>query len=329
LSDTTQSPGWSIAIHGGAGVISRSALKPDQEQAYRQALAQALEAGACVLRDGGAALDAVEAAVRALEDDPLFNAGRGSVFTAEGRIEMDAAIMDGATLKAGAVAGLTRSSHPISVARAVMEKTDHVMLAGIGAEIFAEINGLESVEPQTLFTEHRWAALERTLKKRNLPIPPRPHAFETAKSELVHDEGKHGTVGAVARDQAGNLAAATATGGVTGKRFGRIGDSPIIGAGAYAANAACAVSATGDGEYFIRLGVARDIAALFEYRGLDIQAASDLVIQDKLTALGGQGGVIAVAPNGHIAWSFNSEGMYRASAAEGRDPVISIYGDEA
>jgi beta-aspartyl-peptidase (threonine type) len=236
--------------------------------------------------------------------------------------------MDGATLKAGAVAGLTRSAHPVSVARAVMEKTDHVMLAGVGAEIFAELNSLESVEPETLFTENRWSALERALRKRNLPIPPKPHVLDHGKSELVHDEGKHGTVGAVARDQGGNLAAATSTGGVTGKRFGRIGDSPIIGAGVYAANAACAVSATGDGEYFIRLGVARDIAALFEYRGLDIQAAADLVIQDKLTTLGGQGGVIAVAPNGHIAWSFNSEGMYRASAAEGREAIISIYSDE-
>jgi beta-aspartyl-peptidase (threonine type) len=329
LSETTQSSGWSIAIHGGAGVISRSALKPDQEAAYRQALAAALETGAAVLRNDGSALNAVEAAVRALEDDPLFNAGRGSVFTAEGRIEMDAAIMDGATLKAGAVAGLTRSAHPISVARAVMDKTEHVMLSGFGAEIFAEINDLESVEPETLFTENRWDALERTLKKRHLPIPPRPHAFAAAKSELVHDEGKHGTVGAVARDRAGNLAAATSTGGVTGKRFGRVGDSPIIGAGAYAANAACAVSATGDGEYFIRLGVARDIAALFEYRGLDVQAAADLVIKEKLTALGGSGGVICVAPNGQVAWSFNSEGMYRASAAEWREPVVSIYGDEA
>jgi beta-aspartyl-peptidase (threonine type) len=321
---------WSLAIHGGAGVIGRGDLRPEQEAAYRAALGQAAEAGAAVLRAGGAALEAVEAAVRGMEDEPLFNAGRGAVFTAEGRNELDAAIMDGASLDAGAVAGVTRTRNPISLARAVMERSPHVLLIGEGADAFARHVRLEVVEPGWFFTERRWRSLERELARLDLPIPARPAGARTdATAALAHDEGKRGTVGAVARDVRGNLAAATSTGGTTAKRWGRVGDSPLIGAGTYAANAACAVSATGDGEYFIRLAAAKEIAALVQYRGLALQAAVDEVIQRQLPALGGEGGVIAVGPGGEIAWSFNTSGMYRAAVAAERPLKTGIYKDEA
>lgn len=323
---------WAIAIHGGAGVIERGRLKPEQERAYREALAQVVEAGSRVLDRDGSALDAVEAAIHVLEDDPLFNAGRGAVFTAGGRNEHDASIMDGATLQAGSVAGITRVRHPISLARAVMERSPHVMLVGRGAEAFAQTQDVEMVEPGWFFTERRWRSLENFLKAENLPTPQRPSGAaeaQPAKAALAHDEGKHGTVGVVALDRRGDVAAGTSTGGTTGKRWGRVGDSPIIGAGTYASNAACAVSATGSGEYFIRLAVAHEICALVELKGLSLQAAADIVIQDKLTALGGDGGVIAVAPDGQLAWSFNTSGMYRARAAEGGPVVVGIYKDES
>lgn len=322
---------WAIAIHGGAGSIERGRLKPEQEQAYRDALAQALAAGSSVLDGGGAALDAVEAAIHVLEDDPLFNAGRGAAFTAQGRNEHDASIMDGRGLRAGAVAGITRTRHPISLARAVMETSPFVFLVGRGAQAFGESQGVEQAEPGFFFTERRWRSLENFLRAANLPIPDRPAGAldaQPAKAALAHDEGKHGTVGVVVLDRHGDVAAGTSTGGTTGKRYGRVGDSPIIGGGTYASNAACAVSATGAGEYFIRLTVARDIAALVELKGLSLQAAADLVVQDRLAAIGGDGGVIAVAPDGQIAWSFNTTGMYRARAAEGQAPVVGIYKDE-
>ena len=330
-SAATAGPKWALAIHGGAGVIERTDLTPQQDGAYREAMARVAEAGAAVLRNGGAALDAVEAAIHILEDDPLFNAGRGAVFSAEGRNELDASIMDGATLKAGAVAGATRTRHPISLARAVMDRSPHVMLSGLGADAFAAEQGLEQVDPSFFFTERRWKALERELARLGLPVPPRPlgaPAAPSARAELAHDEGKHGTVGVVALDTHGNVAAGTSTGGMTAKRWGRIGDSPIIGAGTYASNASCAVSATGSGEYFIRLTVARQICALVELKGMSLQAAADQVIQKDLTALGGDGGVIAVAPDGQIAWSFNSSGMYRARVAEGQTAVVGIYKDD-
>jgi beta-aspartyl-peptidase (threonine type) len=322
---------WAIAIHGGAGSIERGRLKPEQEQAYREALALALAAGSDVLDAGGAALDAIEAAIHILEDDPLFNAGRGAAFTAQGRNEHDAAIMDGRGLRAGAVAGITRTRHPISLARAVMETSPFVFLVGRGAQAFGESQGVEQVEPSFFFTERRWRSLETFLRASGQAIPVRPAGVletQPAKAALAHDEGKHGTVGVVALDRHGDVAAGTSTGGTTGKRFGRVGDSPIIGAGTYASNTACAVSATGAGEYFIRLTVARDIAALVELTDLSLQAACDLVVQDKLTGLGGDGGVIAVAPDGQIAWSFNTTGMYRARAAEGHPATVGIYKDE-
>ena len=320
---------WAIVVHGGAGVIERSRLKPEQEQAYRAALTHVTQVGAEVLDRGGSALDAIEAAICLMEDDPLFNAGRGAAFSADGRNELDAAIMDGATLQAGAVAGISRTKHPISLARAVMDHSAHVMLIGPPADAFAASQGLEQVAPAYFYAPQRWRSLERFLVAEGLPVPPKPPgASDMPKAELVHDEGKHGTVGVVALDRAGNVAAGTSTGGMTGKRWGRVGDSPIVGAGTYASNAACAVSATGSGEYFIRLAVAHAVAARVELKGMSLQAAVDDVIQNRLAALGGDGGVIAVAPDGQIAWSFNTPGMYRASAAEGKPMIVSIYKDE-
>ena len=320
---------WALVIHGGAGVISREILRPEQEAAYRAGVAQAAAAGAAVLSSGGRAVDAVEAAVRVLEDDPLFNAGRGAVFTAEGRIELDAAIMDGSNLDAGAVAGVTLPRHPVSLARAVMERSPHVMLTGAGADAFARAEALELAPPGWLATRRRWRALEETLARRGLPVPPRPEGLERPDPAegLAHDEGKRGTVGAVACDAFGHVAAATSTGGVTGKRWGRAGDSPLIGAGTYASDAACAVSCTGAGEYFIRLTAARSIAALVELKGMDVQAAADQVVHGDLTRLGGDGGVIVVTSRGDMAWSFNTEGMYRARIAAGRPLEIGLYGD--
>ncbi|WP_309644279.1 isoaspartyl peptidase/L-asparaginase [Phenylobacterium sp.] len=324
------SPTWAIAVHGGAGVIERKHLRPEQESAYRGALARVAEAGGAVLRAGGSALDAIEAAIHLLEDDPLFNAGRGAVFTARGANELDASIMDGATLAAGAVAGVTRTRHPISLARAVMERSSHVLLVGAGADAFSKANGVEQADPSYFFTERRWRSLENFAKAHDLPVPARPVGDQRADPAhaLAHDEGKYGTVGVVALDSAGDVAAGTSTGGTTGKQWGRVGDSPIIGAGTYASNASCAVSATGTGEYFIRLGVAHAIAALVEHKGLSLQAAADIVVQDKLTALGGDGGIIAVAPDGQLAWSYNTSGMYRASLAADRPLVVAIYKDE-
>lgn len=323
-------PKWAIVVHGGAGVIERKDLTPEQDAAYRAAMAKVTDAGADVLKRGGSALDAIEATIHLLEDDPLFNAGRGAVFTAEGKNELDAAIMDGATLKAGAVGGLTRTRHPISAARAVMDKSPHVFLIGSGADAFAAAQGLEQVDPAYFFTERRWRSLANAMKAQGLPMPERPAGAPLAPdaaAALAHDEGKYGTVGVVALDQSGRVAAGTSTGGTTGKRWGRVGDAPVIGAGTYA-NEACAVSATGTGEYFIRLTVAREICALVEYKGLSLQAAADRVIQTELTGLGGDGGIIAVGPKGEMAWSFNTSGMYRARAAEGQATVVGIYKDD-
>lgn len=324
-------PEWSIVIHGGAGIIERSQMDPKTEAAYRDALAKALEAGSKVLREGGTSLDAIEAAIHLMEDDPLFNAGRGAVFTADGKNELDAAIMDGATLKAGSVAGVATVRHPISLARAVMDRSKHVMLIGKGAEAFAAEQKLELVDPSFFFTERRWKGLVTELTKQGLPIPPRPAGAPapTADAERAPlDERKFGTVGVVAYDKNGNLAAGTSTGGTTAKRWGRVGDAPIIGAGTYASNQSCAVSATGTGEYFIRLTVAREICALDQYEGMSLQEAADEVIQKRLTALGGDGGIIAVGRKGEIAWSYNTSGMYRASAASNREPVVAIFKDE-
>jgi beta-aspartyl-peptidase (threonine type) len=324
---------WAIVLHGGAGVIERATMNPKTEAAYRTSLAQAARAGAQVLERGGSSLDAVEAAIQILEDDPLFNAGRGAVFAADGRNELDASIMDGATLKAGAVAGVTRTRHPISLARAVMEKSPHVFLVGSGADEFSVHAGLEQVDPSFFFTERRWQSLVKQLKREGLPIPPRPvgapppPVVPVAEIEPPNAH-RFGTVGVVALDRKSNIAAGTSTGGTTAKRWGRVGDSPVIGAGTYASNQSCAVSATGTGEYFIRLTVAREVCALVQYKGLSLQQAADQVIHKELDAIHGDGGVIAIAPDGQMAWSFNTPGMYRARQTEGGKLEIGIYNDE-
>src|SRR5579875_121803 len=331
----TQAPAgkWAIVLHGGAGVIQRSSMKPEREKAYRAGLDEAVRAAAKVLDANGSAVDAVEAALNKLEDNPLFNAGKGAVFTADGKNELDAAIMDGKTMNAGAVADVTRTKNPISLAKAVMEKSPHVMLVGAGADQFAASVGLPQVDPSYFFTEDRWQGLVRQLKREGLPIPPRPQgappepAQPTAQLETP-DAHKWGTTGIVVRDRQGNIAAGTSTGGVQGKRWGRVGDSPIIGAGTYASNASCGVSATGTGEYFIRLTVARTICALVQYKGMRLQDAADEVIQRQLTAMHGDGGIIAMTPDGQIAWSFNSPGMFRARMVEGGEIQMGIYKDE-
>lgn len=328
---------WSIVIHGGAGVIERVALGPEGDKAYRAALTAATEAGAKVLDSGGSSLDAVEAALHALEDDPLFNSGHGAVFTAEGKNEMDSSIMDGATLRAGAVAGSTTARHPISLARAIMEKSPYVMMAGPGADKFGAKAGLEQEPPSYFFTESRWQSLVKMLQKEGKPVPPRPEGVppepgKTVPVAMFYDEGadmhSHGTTGVVALDRQGNIAAGTSTGGLQGKMPGRVGDSPIIGAGTYASNDSCAVSATGTGEYFIRLGVAREICNLVKFKHLKLQDAADEVIHHELEALHGDGGVIAITPDGQTAFSFNTPGMFRARLAEGGKITVGIYNDE-
>ena len=326
---------WAIVVHGGAGDIERSILGPEGTANYRASLAKAEAAGAAVLDRGGTAMDAVEATIKVLEDDPLFNAGHGAVFTAAGKNEMDSAIMDGATLRAGSVAGVTTARHPISLARAVMEKSPYVMMVGPGADAFGARNGIEQEPPSYFFTEARWQSLVKQLQKEGKPIPPRPEGVP-AEGKVVpvamidEPEGSHryGTVGTVALDRNGNIAAGTSTGGMQGKMPGRVGDSPIIGAGTYASNQSCAVSATGSGEYFIRLGVAREVCNLVEFRGMSLQQAADAVIHKELPALHGDGGVIAITPDGQLAWSFNTPGMFRARQVEGGKVEISIYKDE-
>jgi beta-aspartyl-peptidase (threonine type) len=325
---TSQPVRWSIAIHGGAGVIEREKLDPETEARYRAALREALESGASVLRNGGDALDAVETVIVRMEDDPLFNAGRGAVFTAEGKNELDASIMDGRTRAAGAVAAVTRTRHPISLARAVMEHSPHVMLVGEGAEAFARSRNLEAVEPGFFFTERRWRQLEERLQRDGAPIPPRPVIPSRTESRLLLDEHQFGTVGVVALDAQGDLAAGTSTGGTTAKRWGRVGDTPLIGAGTYAQNGVCAVSATGTGEYFIRLTVARRICALMDLRRRSAQAAADEVVQRELASLRGDGGVIVMDGKGRAAWSMNTSGMYRARVEAGGAPVVQIFADE-
>lgn len=305
---------FSLALHGGAGTITRSTLTQAQDLEYRAALKHALEVGYHLLETGATALAAVEATVVVLEDCPLFNAGRGSVFNKQGRHEMDAAIMCGKTLAAGAVAGVRSVRNPVILARTVQQQSDHVFLCQAGAEEFARNQGLAFEPDEYFFTQQRyeqWQAL------RDSDVYMLDHSSEK----------KFGTVGAVALDQAGNLAAATSTGGMTNKNFNRIGDSPVIGAGTYANNRTCAISCTGHGEFFIRNVVAYDISCLMEYKGLSLNQAADFVVKDKLLKLGGEGGLVAVSCTGEVAMPFNSEGMYRASWVAGQPPVVAIYND--
>jgi L-asparaginase / beta-aspartyl-peptidase len=305
-----------LVMHGGAGTITRASMTPEKEKAYRETMEQALRTGHAVLAKGGTSVDAVEAAIRVLEDSPLFNAGKGAVFTHDGKNELDASIMRGRDRAAGAVAEVTIIKNPISAARAVMEKSPHVLLAGRGAELFATQVGLEIVDPSYFWTEPRWKALQEELRKE--------------KQSSYYDEAeekKFGTVGCVALDQNGDLAAGTSTGGMTNKQYGRIGDSPIIGAGTFAENATCAVSATGHGEFFIRWTVAADIAALMRYKGLSVADAANEVINHKLKDVGGEGGVIALDAKGNFAMPFNSEGMYRGWIGADGVPHVLIYRD--
>jgi beta-aspartyl-peptidase (threonine type) len=315
-----------FAIHGGAGTILKKDLTPEMEEAYRAKLREAVLAGYDILKSGGSSLDAVEAAIRIMEDSPLFNAGKGSVLTSAGTVEMDASIMDGKTLKAGAVADLKHIKNPITLARLVMEQSPHVLLVGDGAEAFAKEKGIEPVPQSYFITDRRLKELEREKEKvKKQTAQPKQTNRESGLTDS--DERKYGTVGAVALDKEGNLAAGTSTGGKTNKRVGRVGDSPIIGAGNYANNRTCAVSGTGDGEYFIRLLVAYDISALMEYKGVTVEAAARTVVMEKLKQLGGEGGIIAIDKNGHVAMTFNTPGMYRAYIAADGKPVVEIYKD--
>jgi beta-aspartyl-peptidase (threonine type) len=298
---------WAIVIHGGAGDMAQENMTPEMDSAYRESLKEALNTGKNILIAGGSALDAVEASIRKLEDNPLFNAGKGAVFTHDGKNELDAAIMDGSNLAAGAVAGVTDIKNPITAARTVMTKSVHVMLTGAGASQFAKEQGLEIVPPSYFYTEKRFGELQEILKKE-----------------------KMGTVGCCALDKAGNLAAGTSTGGMSNKKYNRVGDAPIIGAGTYANNRTCAVSATGHGEYFIRWTVAHDISTLMEYKGLSLKEASELVVNDKLVKAGGKGGVICVDSQGNISMPFNTKGMFRTFAtADGKEGIYIFREEEA
>ncbi len=329
-----QNPRLAFIIHGGAGVIKKGTLSPEKEAEYKQKLEEAVVAGYKALQDGKTALDAVEIAIRILEDSPLFNAGKGAVFTADGKNELDASVMDGKTQNAGAVAGLHRVKNPITLARAVMEKSPHVMMFGEGAEKFAAEKGIELVDPKYFWTQHRWDALQLVIKEQKLKSKQSELTDNSSKDELYAamtetqklPENKFGTVGAVALDKNGNIAAGTSTGGMTYKKYGRVGDAPIIGAGTYANNDTCGVSATGWGEYFIRVGVARDIAAQMEYRAMPVQQAADTVM-NKVKTLGGDGGVIVLDKFGNMGISFNSDGMYRAYIDANGKPVVKIYND--
>ena len=306
-----------IVIHGGAGTILRQNMSPEKEKAYTAGLQEALKKGYSILENGGSSLDAVETVVKTLEDNPLFNAGKGAVFTNEGKIELDAAIMNGETLAAGSVAGLTTVKNPVSAARAVMEKSEHVMMIGRGAEQFAKHQGLTIVEPSYFYTEERWKSLERIKKQDSLK----------EKAASPNSDSKFGTVGAVALDKHGNLAAATSTGGMTNKKFGRVGDVPIIGAGTYANNKTCAISCTGWGEFFIRLVMAKSVSDMMEYGKMSLNDAANEMIMKQLPLMKGDGGLIAVDKNGNIAMPFCTEGMYRGFIDGTGKMVIRIYKD--
>lgn len=324
-----QNPRLGFIIHGGAGVIRKGSISPEKENEYRDKLEEAVLAGYKALQAGKSSIDAVEIAIRILEDSPLFNAGKGAVFTNDGRNELDASIMSGKTLAAGAVAGLRHVKNPITLARAVMERSPHVMMTGDGAEKFARDQKLDMVDEKYFWTQERWDSLQRILKeekdKQQKVEPPKKVGGLTNRyADLATN--RFGTVGAVALDKDGNIAAGTSTGGMTNKKYGRVGDAPIIGAGTYANNETCGVSATGWGEYFIRVGVARDISALMEYQALTVQTAADRVLQ-KVQKLGGDGGVIVMDKFGNMGISFNSEGMYRAYIDVNGKPVVQIYKD--
>jgi beta-aspartyl-peptidase (threonine type) len=310
---------YGLVIHGGAGTIEKDKMPPEIEAQYTEKLNEALLAGYKILADGGTSLDAVEKVINILEDSPLFNAGKGAVFTNNGINELDASIMDGSTLNAGAVARLTHIKNPVSLARLVMEKSEHVFLIGDGAEQFAVQNGIELVDQNYFYTDKSWNALQRALKREQ----EKSESQTSLPNELL--DKKFGTVGAVALDKNGNLAAATSTGGMTNKKYGRAGDVPVIGAGTYANNNTCAVSCTGWGEFFIRLGVAKDVSDLVDYKGMALKDAADKVIYEKVEQLGGDGGLITIDKNGNFATPFNTAGMFRGYIFEDGQPTVKMY----
>lgn len=312
-------PNFGIVIHGGAGTILKENMSDSLEQAYKTKLEEAIRTGHEILANGGTALEAVQRTINVMENSELFNSAKGAVFTNEGKNELDASIMDGATLNAGAVAGVTNVKNPINLAYEVMVNSEHVLLSGKGAEQFAKEQGLEIVDPEYFYTERRFRALERAREREK-------SENKTAFYDAFIKDEKFGTVGCAALDKDGNLAAGTSTGGMSNKKYNRIGDSPIIGAGTYANNKTCAVSSTGWGEYFIRGVVAYDISALMEYKGLSLQEAARKVIQEKLPALGGDGGIVAIDHDGNVAMEFNTAGMYRATMNKDGELSIGIYG---
>lgn len=319
---------FTLVIHGGAGTLLKKDMTAQKEKEYKAVLNEALNKGYTVLKNKGTSLDAVVAAIKVMEDSPLFNAGKGAVFTHEETNELDASIMDGKTLKAGAVAGVKTVKNPITAAKIVMDKSPHVMMTGKGADDYAKSQGAEIVDPSYFHTEHRFKALKQIQESEKVELD---HNSKNKKSNLDNNKNsysydkKFGTVGAVALDIYGNLAAGTSTGGMTNKRFGRVGDSPIIGAGTYANNNTCAVSATGHGEYFIRSVVSYDISALMEYKGLSVDNAAKEVVMKKLVKLGGEGGVIALDKKGNVSMTFNSEGMYRGYIKPDGKAKVFIY----
>ncbi|WP_109301741.1 isoaspartyl peptidase/L-asparaginase family protein [Aquimarina sp. AU474] len=315
------SDNFGIVIHGGAGTILKKNMTPEKEAAYKAKLEEAITVGHTILKNGGTSLEAIEKTINILENSPLFNAGKGAVFNSEGVNELDASIMDGSNLNAGAVAGVKTVKNPINLAKEVMLNSPHVLLSGSGAELFAKERNLEIVDPAYFFTEDRMKSLERVKAK----MKEKEATKTTAFYDPIIKDSKFGTVGCAALDKHGNLAAGTSTGGMTNKKWNRIGDSPIIGAGTYANNATCAVSSTGWGEYFIRGMVAYDISALMEYKGLSLKEASEEVIQKKLTALGGTGGIVAIDNKGNVTMEFNTAGMYRATMNADGKLTIGIY----
>ncbi len=321
---------FGIVIHGGAGNMKRERISEERQKEYRAKLQEAIDAGYKILEEGGSSLDAVEAAINVMEDSPLFNSARGAVLTAEGTVELDASIMNGKDLNAGAVAGVKHIKNPISLARLVMNKSPHVMLAGKGAEVFAKEQGVEFVDQKYFLTERRIKALERIKKAekaKSLKTTFNTNASEFADPILGKDGYKFGTVGCVALDKAGNLAAGTSTGGMSNKKFGRIGDSPIIGAGTYANNKTCAVSATGHGEFFIRNCVTHDISALMQYKGYSLKKAANEVIMKKLVSQKAEGGIVSIDKNGNVAMVFNTSGMFRGYKLSNKKTKIAIFSD--
>jgi beta-aspartyl-peptidase (threonine type) len=316
---------YGIVIHGGAGTILRENMSKEQEQEYLSKLNEAIDSAYVILNKNGTALDAVTTAIKIMENSPLFNAGKGSVFSAAGKNEMDASIMDGQTLQAGAIASVTKIKNPILAARCVMEKSPHVLLIGVGAEDFSKEKGIELVDEKYFFDEIRWKQFLKVKEMQKIKLDHSDEKGEIINPDEPFKDEKFGTVGAVALDMKGNLAAGTSTGGMTNKQFGRVGDSPIIGAGNYADNNTCAISCTGHGEFFIRNVVAYDVAALMKYKNYSLQEACNELIQHKLKQQGGEGGLIGIDKNGNIAMPFNTKGMYRGYKLNTNEAKVFIF----